>query len=113
MSSSDNHAQLKHSSANLENRPGPQPVEVSHEPEAPLWLQRLFMIVYVVFCLQLGIGLIVLPWSEAWSNNNLLSHWPMLRQFWEHPFFRGAVSGVGFLDLWLGISEAVNYRDRR
>jgi len=76
-------------------------------------MQRVFVIVYVVFCLQLGIMLIVLPWSDPWTNNNLLAHWPTLRHLWEHGFFRGAISGLGFLDLWLGISEAVNYRDRR
>ena len=76
-------------------------------------MQRVFVIVYVIFCLQLGIMLIVLPWSDPWTNNNLLTHWPALKHLWEHGFFRGAISGLGFLDLWLGISEAVNYRDRR
>lgn len=113
MTSADNHAHLKPTAANVESAPGAPPVEVSGEPEVPVWLQRLFMIVYVVFCLQLGIWLIILPWNEAWSNNDLLAHWPLLRHVWEHAFLRGAVSGLGFLDLWLGISEAVRYRDRR
>ena len=111
MSPAEDHKRLKPVSANLETPAEAQPVEAA--PEAPVWLQRLFMIVYVVFCLQLGIMLIVLPWKEPWSNNNLLAHWPALRHLWEHGFFRGAISGLGFLDLWLGISGAVNYRDRR
>jgi hypothetical protein len=113
VSSSDNQTPVKPASANLDEQPGPRPVEASAEPDAPVWLQRLFMIVYVVFCLQLGIWLVVLPWNDAWLSNNLLAHWPLARHLWEHPFLRGAVSGIGFLDLWLGISEAVHYRDRR
>jgi hypothetical protein len=31
----------------------------------------------------------------------------------HHGFVRGAISGLGVLDLWLGISEAIHYRDRR
>jgi hypothetical protein len=27
-------------------------------------------------------------------------------------FVRGAVSGLGLLDIWLGVIEAVRYRDR-
>jgi hypothetical protein len=27
-------------------------------------------------------------------------------------FVRGAVSGLGLLDIWLGVLEAVRYRDR-
>jgi hypothetical protein len=104
---------LKPASANLDNPTGPRPVETTPEPDTPVWLQRLFMIVYVVFCLQLGIWMILLPWNDAWLNNSLLVHWPALHHLWEHPFVRGAVSGIGFLDIWLGISEAVHYRDRR
>lgn len=111
MTPTEDHEKLDSASANLEAPRGPQPVET--EPEVPVWMQRIFVIVYVVFCLQLGIMLIVLPWSDPWTNNNLLAHWPALKHLWEHGFFRGAISGLGFLDLWLGISEAVSYRDRR
>jgi hypothetical protein len=26
---------------------------------------------------------------------------------------RGFISGLGLLDIWIGVSEAVNYRDHR
>ena len=97
---------------NLEFPPvAPQPVEA--QAEVPVWLQRLFVVVYVVFCIELGLVLIVLPWSPWWDHNSLLTHWPEVRHLLHHGFVRGAVSGLGFLDLWLGISEALHYRDRR
>lgn len=79
----------------------------------PVWLQRIFVIVYVLFCLELGVVMVALPWTPLWSNNNLLVHWPSLRHFLELGFVRGVISGLGFLDLWLGIYEAVHYRDRK
>ena len=102
---------LKPASTNLETPPAPQPVEV--RTEAPVWLQRTFVIVYVVFCIELGIALILLPWSPWWSSNGLMAHWPFLRQLLRHGFVRGAISGLGLLDLWVGFSEAIHYRDRR
>ncbi|HLJ87693.1 MAG TPA: hypothetical protein VKZ53_12785 [Candidatus Angelobacter sp.] len=76
-------------------------------------MQRVFLIVYVVFCIELGIVLVALPWSELWSNNSFLSRWPVLGHALHHGFARGAISGLGLLDLWLGIAEVVRYRDRR
>jgi hypothetical protein len=102
---------LKTTSANLENLPEQPPAEAS--AELPVWLQRLSLVVYVVFCMWLGIVMVLLPWSELWSNNGLLAAWPSIRPFLKHGFVRGAISGLGFLDLWLGIAEAIHYRDRR
>ena len=104
-------ARLKPASTNLENPPTPHTGEAP--AEMPLWLQRLFLIVYVVFCIELGIVMVALPWSTLWLNNNLLIHWPEARHFMAHGFVRGAVSGLGLLDVWLGISEAIHYRERR
>jgi len=86
---------------------------VETQAETPIWLQRLFVIVYVVFCIELGLALIALPWLPVWNNNRWLAHWPWLRHFLQLGFVRGAISGLGVLDLWLGLSEAWNYRDRR
>lgn len=102
---------LKFTSFNLETPPAPQPVE--SQAAMPVWLHRLFMIVYVLFCVELGIVVVALPWSPWWFQNNLLDHWPSIRHFWQLGFVRGAVSGLGLLDFWLGVSEAIHYRDRR
>ncbi len=79
----------------------------------PVWLQRLFLIVYVAFCAELGFALIALPWTGWWFTNSLLLHWPSLNRIFQSGFVRGAVSGLGFLDLWLGISAVAHHRDAR
>jgi hypothetical protein len=99
------------SSDNLANSSGPPPAEKSSE--LPVWLQRTFLVIYVLLCIWLGLLLVVLPWSPLWSRNGLLVPWPGLRLLLQHGFVRGAVSGLGLIDIWLGVLEAVRYRDRR
>jgi hypothetical protein len=76
-------------------------------------MQRLFMCVYVLFCVFLGLTLIKLPWSESWFETGLLTRWPELQQILHLGFVRGAVSGLGVIDIWLGVHEAIHYRERR
>lgn len=83
------------------------------EQPPPVWMQRFFLISTVVFCLWVGMVLAVLPWLPAWTENSLVSDFPNLRWFLGTGFIRGLATGVGLLDLWIGISEAVHYRDRR
>lgn len=81
---------------------------------APVWLQRLSITIQVLFCIELGLLLAVLPWYGAvWNNNSLLLDHPQLRAILLHNFVRGLVSGLGIVDIWLGIWEAVHYRDRK
>ena len=106
---------LKLTSTNLENPPpappsGPAPDNAS---EMPVWLQRVFVVVYVLFCIELGLVLIMLPWTRFWFNDGLMSQWPNFQHWMQQGFVRGAVSGLGLLDIWLGVIEAVRYRDRR
>jgi hypothetical protein len=56
--------------------------------------------------------LIVLPWTRFWFSYEWLAQWPNLQRFLQQGFIRGAVSGLGLLDIWLGIVEAVRYRDQ-
>ncbi len=78
-----------------------------------LWLQRLWLVIYVVFCIELGMLLAVLPWTQVWNSNSLIASLPTLRQVLHNNFVRGAISGLGLIDIWLGIWEAVHYRERR
>jgi hypothetical protein len=78
---------------------------------APVWVQRLQLVVMVVFCIELGMLLAVLPWTRVWLDNGLLANYPGLRAFAHHNFVRGAVSGLGLVDIWIGIWEAVHYRE--
>src|SRR5437868_7123615 len=88
--------------------------EQERQPSATeIWSRRTWTLLKVLACVYLGVTVAVLPWTPWWANNNLLLNYPTLRGIVLQPFFRGAVSGVGLLDLWIAIAEVLNYRDPR
>jgi hypothetical protein len=81
---------------------------------APVWLQRLSLFVLVLFCVYLGVLVMVLPWwTRIWDRNEFIQARPWLALLLHNGAVRGIISGLGLLDIWIGISEAVHYRDYR
>ncbi len=94
--------------------PATQPASGASPRQAPLWLQRISLVVLVLFCVYLGVLVAVLPWwTRIWDENLFLMEHPQLSSFLHLGAVRGLISGLGMLDIWIGISEAVHYRDRR
>jgi hypothetical protein len=81
---------------------------------APVWLQRLSLLVLVLFCVYLGILVTILPWwPRIWDQNLFIQSRPALAAVLHLGAVRGLISGLGVLDIWIGVSEAVHYRDHR
>jgi hypothetical protein len=83
----------------------------AHHP--PVWAQRLLLVVEVAIAVWAGMLVTALPWTRLWSQNPLLAGWPTLKFILNQSFVRGMISGVGLVDVWMGISDAVHYRDLR
>ncbi len=82
------------------------------ESQASLWLQRFSLFVLVLFCVQLGALVAWVPWWPAvWDHNPLLLAHPKVLAILELGPVRGVISGCGLLDIWIGISEAIHYRE--
>jgi hypothetical protein len=80
----------------------------------PVWLQRLSLFVLVLFCVYLGVLVMVLPWwPRIWDHNMFIQARPTLAAILHNGAVRGIISGLGLLDIWIGISEAVHYHDYR
>lgn len=56
-------------------------------------------LLYVVFFLEVGLLLIVLPWSAFWEHNYFVASWPLVSSLLTNNFVRGAISGLGFVNL--------------
>jgi hypothetical protein len=102
---------------NVSSIPYPgSPSASSAQPEEsassqPIWMRRIILVLFVMFCLQMGMMLLFLPWTPPWSSNSWLAeHWT-LRSIVTNYFVRGLVSGLGLVDIFIGIWEAVNYRE--
>jgi hypothetical protein len=66
-------------------------------------MNRILSAVLVVVCCMMGAVLFYLPWTGIWEQNYFLNHSPSLMRILLHPSFRGAVSGLGLLDIFLAI----------
>ena len=71
---------------------------------------KLLFFIYVLYCFEIGIFLLVLPWLRLWEENILLSYYPYLRLIVLDNFFRGAVSGLGAANLILGVWEIAHFQ---
>jgi hypothetical protein len=95
---------------------GPQLV-TQGSPQPPssmaIWIDRIALVIRVVFYIELGMLLAVLPWTRLWTDNGLVSSMPNLRQVLQLNFVRGLVTGIGLVDVWIGIWEAVRYRENK
>jgi hypothetical protein len=90
------------------------PSTASTRRPTPVWLQRLSLFVLVLFCVYLGVLVMVLPWwTRIWDHNMFIQARPRLAAVLYNGAVRGMISGLGLLDIWIGISEAVHYRDYR
>ncbi len=65
----------------------------------------LALLLSVASSLMVGLVLVVVPWTGLWEGNQLLQPYPVIRQVLMNSFARGAVSGLGFVNLLLGLQE--------
>jgi hypothetical protein len=59
----------------------------------------------VALLLEAGLLLILIPWSAFWDRNYFAEVVPGLRDFMTNNFVRGAVSGLGAVNLFAALSE--------
>ncbi len=78
---------------------------------------KLTIIFFILICFEIGALLIILPWvpNPSWNENYLLVlaadklHWPSLAAAMKSPYLRGAVTGLGVVNILLGLWEAANF----
>src|SRR5438309_126402 len=99
-----------------ESSDAPKPAHVLVMPPpkptpSQLWMHRIWLVVFVLLCLELGTILMIGPWTRAWTQNSLSTSFPALHDFLMNNFVRGTVTGLGVIDFWIGIARAISYRE--
>lgn len=72
-------------------------------------MNRIVRVPVLLVWLVLGLILILVPWSDLWESNYLFFQYPALGLFLKNPFLRGAISGLGFMNILLSL-EAFRHR---
>lgn len=84
-------------------------------------IAKLTVIFFIVLCLLVGIFLTLLPWINIggfgdWGDNYFLSwlavktNLPIIRTIVASGWFRGAVTGLGVLNVFLAFWEMAHFR---
>jgi hypothetical protein len=69
------------------------------------WYHKLFAVALATACLIVGIFLLIFPWTEYWDNNYFAGAAPFLHRWWNNLYVRGAVSGIGVVNLYISLVE--------
>jgi hypothetical protein len=67
----------------------------------PLFTRLLF----VVYFLEVGLLLVLLPWFSFWDRNYFADSVPLLGAIARNYFVRGAISGLGLVNVGAAFSE--------
>ena len=62
-------------------------------------------VMLVAFFGEVGLLLMLLPWSNFWERNYFVYAVPVLEPLLTSPFVRGAISGLGVLNIFAALSE--------
>ena len=65
-------------------------------------LKRLLLVAYFI---EVGLLLVLVPWSSFWERNYFVAALPALHDIIRNNYVRGAVSGLGVVNLLMGFNE--------
>jgi hypothetical protein len=86
------------------------PMAVNRQPHQ--WHHKLLAVLLVAFCFEIGFFLVIFPWTTYWDTNYFGGLFlPQWHSLWDNLYFRGAVSGLGVVNLYIAMLEL--YRLRR
>jgi len=66
-------------------------------------MSRIVRVPVLLIWLVLGLILILVPWLDSWETNYLFYQYPALGILLKNPFVRGAISGLGFMNILLSL----------
>ncbi len=85
-------------------------VEENGAPSTRRWYHKMAAVLFAVFCFEVGIFLLVFPWMDYWRMNYFGGFSPSWRYVWNSNYFRGAVSGLGLVNVYVSFLEVFRLR---
>lgn len=86
--------------------PGPASESFPEMPPAvPSRRWRVLRYLFALFTLEIGLFLLIYPWTDRWLFNDLQDQSPWLNDLWNDPYFQGALSGLGAVNIYLAVAD--------
>lgn len=106
---------VSHSPSPESSNPAPPnpgaPLEPARPSRAPLWLLRADLFLSVMLHLYLGLILLFAPWMRFWTLNRFFLYYAPVAHFTQNGAVRGVISGLGLLNFWIALAEAIHYKE--
>ncbi|SRR6266568_961008 len=78
----------------------------------PRWLVRTELYLRVLLRMYIGLAVCYAPWSHLfWDQNPLFVQFPTLSIYAANGAVRGIISGLGLLNIWIAIRDAIRHRN--
>lgn len=94
----------------IEQDPARTEEALAEEGAGQRWYHKLGALIYVFFCFEVGVFLLLFPWLDLWRQNFFGGLAPGWFDLWNSPYLRGAVSGLGVIDIGISFSELFRLR---
>jgi len=84
---------------------GPTEPPVLPAEPAHRWYHKVSAVALSVLCLEVGLFLLLFPWTVYWDSNYFSSLMPAWSNYWDNGYVRAAVSVLGAVNLGIGLRE--------
>ena len=93
-----------------EDPAGPEPGPIPAPAPVYRWYHKTSAVVFIAFCLEIGFFLLIFPWTEYWEANYFAAFVPEWHRYWDNAYVRGAISGLGVVNLYISFVEILRLR---
>lgn len=96
-----------------DSAPAVQEPPGDHPPQRiPHWLVRTELYLRVLLRMYIGLAICYAPWSQLfWDQNPLFVQFPTLAIYAANGAVRGIISGLGLLNIWIALQDAIRHRN--
>jgi hypothetical protein len=75
------------------------------------WYHKALALVMAVVIMEIGIFLMIYPWMEDYWPKSFFAYLdPAWDRIWQSPYFRGAITGLGIVNVYIAFTEVVRLR---
>jgi hypothetical protein len=72
------------------------------------WYHKMSAVLFATICLEIGCFLLIFPWTSYATDFAVFR--PEWRQYWDNMYVRGAISGLGLVNLYIALIEIFRLR---
>jgi|SRR5581483_7240235 len=96
-------------------RPVERQTSLEEFPEAERrpWYYKLGIVLFIIVTFEVGLFLMLFPWMPQWRINRIATAARWMSDVWNSPYFRGALSGLGIINIYISLAEVIRLRRPR